>query len=256
MMKMHHRVHRLAAVLAALVSIAWTPKAQVSIAGQAAQLAPPDLRRQLLKHDKELVRGAVEAFREQDAAMHVKNPDGSGTLDRVIAAETARAIEMIRAPRTFAEIAYQLGRLSHFVADANNPLNASQADPGEGRYFADYLYYMESAEPRFAKVFYGIDARFDRRADLGGLAGAALQRGRLYYPLVGREYARTGAIDGRRLFDDRSTAFGVAAISYSHAISDVANAFRFVWLRAGGADPRGGQQASRPEVLGRSPAGR
>jgi hypothetical protein len=263
MMKMQPRVHRLAGILALAqlcvasgAAWAWTPRLQGEIASQAAQLAPPDLRRQLERHEKELRRGALEAFRDQDPGRHVKNDDGSGTLDRVIADETKRAIDMIRAPRSFAEIAYQLGRLSHFVADANNPLNTSQQDPGENRYFADYLYYMESAEPRFAPVFYGIDTRFDRRRDLSGLAAAALQRGRLLYPAIGREYIRTGTVDGRTLFDDRSTAFGVAAVSYSHALSDAANAFRFVWLHSGGADPRPALRAAEAAPIARAPAGR
>jgi len=262
-MEMPRRVHRLTAALAAVTCCAssgaawaWTPRLQSDIVGRAAELAPPDLRRQLERHEKELRRGALEAFRDQDPARHIKNADGSGTLDQVIVEETNRAIEMIRAPRTFAEIAYQLGRLSHFVADANNPLNASQEDPDEGRYFADYLFYMESAEPRFAPVFYGLDSRFDRRRDLASLAAAALQRGRVLYPAIGREYGRTGRIDGRALFDDRSTAFGVAAVSYSHALSDAANAFRFVWLHAGGADPRPLLSAAEPTPLSRSPAGR
>jgi hypothetical protein len=263
MMKMHLRVHGRSAVLAAVAcgaissaAWAWTPRMQSDIAGRAAELAPPDLRRQLERHEKDLRRGALEAFRDQDPSRHVKNGDGSGTLDRVIIEEANRAIEMIRAPRTFAEIAYQLGRLSHFVADAINPLNTSQDDPAEGRYFADYLFYMESAEPRFAPVFYGLEARFDQRRDLSGLASAALLRGRVLYPAIGREYGRTGSIDGRSLFDDRSTAFGVAAVSYSHALSDAANAFRFVWLHAGGADPRPHVSAAQPTPLQRTPAGR
>ena len=36
----------------------------------------------------------------------------------------------------------------------------------------------------------------------------------------------------------KPTAFAVAALSYSHAISDVARALRHVWLAAGGSDPR------------------
>ena len=85
---------------------------------------------------------------------------------------------------------------------------------------------------------------------------AALLRGRVLYPAIGREYARTGQIDGRALFDDRSTAFGVAAVSYSHALSDTANAYRFVWLRAGGADPRPISAASQPTTFARAVAGR
>jgi hypothetical protein len=125
--------------------------------------------------------------------------------------------------------------LAHYLADANNPLAAAQADAEEPRFFADYLRYAESAQPRFAVVFYG----YDPRLGAGGvrpLVEGALARGRQSYPAIGREYRRIGFAPGRARFDDRSTAFGVAAIAFSHAVSDVAAVLRHVWLRAGGAD--------------------
>ena len=36
-------------------------------------------------------------------------------------------------------------------------------------------------------------------------------------------------------FDDRSTAFGVASVCYSHAVTDVANLQVFIWKEAGGS---------------------
>src|SRR5687767_3085804 len=243
-----------AALCASAPAAAWTPEVQLAIAGEAGRLAPPDLARQIERHVKLYRRGVVEAFRDHDAARHFKNPDGSGALDRVIVEEAARAVALIEAHRPFADVVYQLGRVAHFVADANNPLNASQ-EPREERYFSDYLYYMESARPRFAPVFYGVNRRLDRAPDLGGLAADAIARGRALYPLVGKEYQRVGRVSGRALFDDKSTAFGVAALSYSRALSDAANALRFVWLRSGGADPRSALiSEQRLMVLPKAPA--
>jgi hypothetical protein len=233
---------------------AWTPELQIAIAEEAGRLAPPDLARQIARHVKLYRRGVVEAFRDDDAARHFKNPDGTGELDRVIVEEAQRAVALIDLHRPFPEIVYQLGRVAHFVADANNPLNTAQ-EPREARYFADYLYYMASAQPRFAPVFYGVNHRLDRAPDLGPLAAEALGRGRALYPLVGKEYQRVGQVSGRDLFDDKSTAFGIAALSYSRALSDAANALRFVWLRAGGADPRPALVAEqRLMVLPKAPA--
>ena len=56
--------------------------------------------------------------------------------------------------------------------------------------------------------------------------------------MIGREYRRIGTVDGVRLFDDKSTAFGVGSIAFSHAVSDLAAIYRYVWLEAGGADRR------------------
>ncbi len=244
-----------AALCAAAPAHAWTPQVQIAIADEAGRLAPPDLARQIERHVKLYRRGVVEAFRDADAARHFKNPDGSGDLDQVIVQEAARAVTLIEAHRPFPDVVYQLGRVAHFVADANNPLNASQ-EPREARYFSDYLYYMESARPRFAPVFYGVNRRLDGAPDLGPLAAEALARGRAMYPLVGKEYERVGGVSGRDLFDDKSTAFGVAALAYSRALSDAANALRFVWLRSGGADPRSALVAEqRLMILPKVPAG-
>lgn len=172
----------------------------------------------------------------------MQNPDGSGILDRVILDEADRAVAMIKAHQPFADVAYQLGRVSHFVADADNPLNASQGDANEGTYFADYLFYMQAAAPRFARIFYGTDAVLARspgRPSLQTFVRRILDRSRTLYPLIGAEYRRVGRVDGQALFDDRSTAFAVAALSFSHALTDAAAVLRDIWLRSGGGDPRG-----------------
>ena len=240
-------------VLLALVSLfsplsasAWTPGMQVSIAREAARLAPPDLARQIDKHRRELEAGAVAPFQDSDPGRHMKNPDGSGSLDRVLQEEVERAIQTIRTLRPFAEIVRRLGVVSHYVADANNPLATSGADPEEGRYFVDYLRYAQSAEPRFPLVFYGARPGADGSNGVGSLLAETLRRSRGFYPQVGREYRRIGFASGLGRFDDRSSAFGVASVSFSHAVTDVALTLRYIWLAAGGADERtsvvGGQR--------------
>ncbi len=236
----------LCAVLASCAAFApahaWTPTSQLEIAAEAARLAPPDLARQILRHSDRYRAGVIDAFHERDPLRHMRNPDGSGTLDRVVVDEVERAVKMIREHQPFENVVYQLGRVSHFVADAENPLNASQADASEGNYFADYLFYMQAAEVRFARVFYGADAALARapgRVSLQSLVARILERSRRLYPLIGEEYRRVGAVRGQALFDDRSTAFAVAALSFSHALTDSAAVLRDIWLRAGGSDPRG-----------------
>ena len=40
------------------------------------------------------------------------------------------------------------------------------------------------------------------------------------------------------VFDDRSTAFGVGSLAFSHAVTDVTLVLRYIWLAAGGIDDR------------------
>lgn len=231
------------------VAFAWTPATQLVIGREAAALAPPDLARQIHKHKRAFEEGVLAPFRDTDPGRHMKNSDGSGSLDRVLLAEVQAAIEDIRQHRPFEQVVRRLGVISHYMADANNPLAASAADSEEGRYFVDFLRYAETAEPRFPLVFYGVAPGLERQRDVKPLLAQALRRGHELYPLVGLEYRRIDFASGRGRFDDRSSAFGVASLSFSHAVTDVAQALRYIWLVSGGADERknvvGGQRLLR-----------
>jgi hypothetical protein len=237
-------------MLSATPAAAWTPATQVTIAREAARLAPPDLARQMEKHKRAFEAGAVAPFEDSDPGRHMKNPDGSGSLDRVIFAEVQAAIDAIRQHRPFEEIVRRLGVVSHYVADANNPLATSAADPSEDRYFLDFLRYAETAEPRLPLVFYGAPAGFDRKAaTVSPLLAETFRRGREIYPMVGREYQRIGFASGVGRFDDRSTAFGVASLAFSHAVTDVTLVLRHIWITAGGADERKGVATGGDRLL-------
>jgi hypothetical protein len=215
----------------------WSKESQVQIAWEAARLAPPDLYRQIVRHKLKYRDGLIEPFSTTTADHHEKNADGSGRLDEVIALETERAVHYIRAHYPFPDIVKQLGVLLHYVADANNPLYTSATDTGEARYAADFLRYMRSAEPRFAPAFYGVDRELDSLDAVPAFVERSLGRSRSLYPFIAKEYQRVDGRSGVEAFDDRSTAFGVAAVSYSRALTDAVAILRFVWLQAGGADP-------------------
>lgn len=226
----------LAAVLPARASAAFTPRTQQRIAAEAARLAPPDLARQIERRREQFLAGVAEPFHDERSARHTAAP--GGVLDRIVVEEAHRAVAAIRDHRPFDEVVRQLGVVAHFVADANYPLNTAASDPREADFFADYARYVDSAEPRLPLVFYGLAPALDRRPDVAPLMSLTLARGRRLYPLVGREYRRIGFVSGVGRFDDRSTAFGVASLSFSHAVTDVARVLRWIWLQSGGADPR------------------
>ncbi len=234
-----HRLLLAAILLAAAIpASAWTPANQQAIASEAARLAPPDLYRQIARNRVAFLQGVIDGFGERDPLAHAKHLDGTGHLDQAITVAVDNAVRAITAHQPFTEIVYRLGIACHFLADANNPLNTAEDDPEEGRYYADFLAYLESAEPRLELVFYGFRPGFDGSRDLPALITEGLERGRDLYPLVGREYRRVGFAAGARAFDDQSTAFGVATLAHSHAISDIAEALRYIWLEAGGIDTR------------------
>jgi hypothetical protein len=217
---------------------AWGPGTQVAVARTAARLAPPDLARQIERREDRFRAGVLAPFDDGVPERHYRNRD-RGALDRALADEVSAAIALLRQPEPpLDDVVYRLGRIAHWVTDANNPLNAAGDDPAESRYFADWLRYGDAARQRFAPVYYAGDPAVDNDRELRDLLLRALARGRQLYPRVGDEYRRIGYGSGARAFDDRSTAFGVAAVSFSHAVSDLARVLRYVWIEGGGGDPR------------------
>src|SRR3954447_16194858 len=99
----------MAGVCTASPAAAWTPNTQVVIAREAARLSPPDLARQIAKHQRAFEEGVVAPFSETDSSRHMKNPAGPAQLAR--AAEDARraAVEAIRGQKPFEEIVRRLG---------------------------------------------------------------------------------------------------------------------------------------------------
>ena len=235
----------LATALAASPAGAWTPRSQLAIVDTAAKLAPADLARQLERHKQALREGVLHPFSDADGARHETNPDGSGRLTATLRAEARRAVAGIEGHRPFSEIVHQLGVVSHFVADLNNPLKVANLDPRERSYAAAYPRYLDGARGRFSVIYYGEGRRVDTSEELAGLMGRALTRGRRLYPDIAREYRRIARAPAAVRFDDRSTAFAVGSLAYSHAVSDVAAVMRYIWLVAGGSD-----EGALPTVAG------
>ncbi len=235
---------------------AWTPGMQQTIAWEAAHIAPPDLARQLVRRRAAYLEGVLRPFADSDPARHHQNADGSGLLSATLEQAVAQAVQAIRSHRPFDEVVASMGVAVHFVADADNPLATSADDPEVGRYFVDFLRYAETAEPRFPLVFYGLQPGLDRSAGVSALVSAALGRGREMYPMIGLEYRKIDFASGIGRFDDRSTAFGVASVSFSHAVTDEALVLRYIWLRAGGGDERSRLPVSGSKLLRLPRAGR
>ncbi len=202
---------------------AWTKNSQQAIAEQAKAVVPPDLARQIEKHQAAFRTGV-----ERGASL------GSGSVGTLIEREAQRAVAMIQQHVPFADVIEQMGKISYWVAYANNPYHAGGRTPN----YTDYLGYVDSARNRFRPVFYGLIPQLESGSGLATVVKGASARGRRYRTVLETEYRRVGGPPGARKFDDRSSAFGVSALAFSHAITDVGLALRDIWIDAGGADLR------------------
>jgi hypothetical protein len=227
-------MRRLGFVLLLLVTLpatAWTPVADERIAKKAATLAPPDLRMLIEKFEGDYRRGLELARADEGSdSHHYFARSRQGRLRDRIERETRGTIAMIRKGDPMSHVVERLGGLAHFVGDANNPFHAANDDPRLSVLRSDYAAFFEQRLAKFPTVFYGLDPKFS----LTPYLDRTFARSASFYPLLREEYFRGGERRSAASFDDRSTGFGIASVSYSRAVSDLVNLYYFIWKEAGG----------------------
>jgi hypothetical protein len=227
---------------------AWSEATRHDLALRARALAPPDLARQLHRHEAEWLAGA------RSAAGRVDLPPQEAASG--LAAALRAAVEAVREHRPMAVVAARMGALAGFAAELNDPLSHSARDPRLARLAPDFERYVDSARGRFTPVFYGFDRGLGGRGGVEALVQRALTRGAPLRTAIAREYARVGYRPGHEVFDDRSTAFAVGAIAYSRALTDSVQLLRHAWIQAGGADLPGRLPASGGPLVRLAPTRR
>ena len=214
-----------------LTASAWTRASDERIAKKAAALAPPDLRMLIERFEVEYKEGLARAQADEGSDLHRYFVlSRKGRLREGIERETRLAITMIRKGEPMGDVVNRLGILAHLVADANNPFHVSNDDPRLAASQNDFETYFERRLSKFPTVFYGLSPNFQ----LTPYLDKTLARSAKFYPLVREEYFRGGERRTSAEFDDRSTAFGIASISYSRSVTDLVNLYYYIWKEAGG----------------------
>jgi hypothetical protein len=214
-----------------LTAGAWTRTSDERIARKAAALAPPDLKMLLERFEADYMHGLSRAQADEGSeSHHYYVLSRKGRLREKIERETRGAIEAVRKGDPMASVVERLGGLVHLVADANNPFHVANDNSRLTPSHNDYEQYFERRLAKFPTVFYGLDRNFQ----LGTYLDKTFARSAKFYPLVAEEYFRGGERRTSAAFDDRSTAFGVASVSYSRAVTDVVNLYYYIWKEAGG----------------------
>jgi hypothetical protein len=210
---------------------AWTRVSDQRIAQKAARLAPPDMKLVMDRFQPEFDRGLERAEADEgSAAHHYFVLSREGKLRERIEQETRGIIKLLRSRESMTVVVEHLGIVAHLVADANNPFHTSDRDAFGSLARNDFEQYFERRLARFPTVFYGIDPNFQ----LGNYLDKMVTRSSRFSPLMHEEYFRGGEPHTSVEFDDHSTAFGVASVSYSHAVTDLANLYYYIWREAGG----------------------
>lgn len=203
---------------------AWTRSADQRIAQKSAEFAPRDLHLLLQRFAKPYAHGVDRGLAEEGTDIHREH------LRQRIEQETTAIVSMIRSNQPMSAVVERLGMLAHLVGDANNPFHMTRSDADLEPSHNDFEHYFERRMQLFPTVVYGID----RHLQLSDYLDAMFARTEKLAPLMSEEYFRDGERRNSAEFDDRSTAFGVASICYSHAVTDTANLYTYIWREAGG----------------------
>ena len=235
-------IRRTAAILfLAGLSIGWSAETVRHVAWSAVDFFPGDLQRHVRRHHKRFdagIRRGLEAPPSWRAA-------APGSLGLALEEQVRVCATRLRKPVPLDELVEEIGVLAVRVLDAADPLAVSHEDPREPAYAGAYQAYVDSVRPRVRLVFYGQNEDLIYRRAVNSAVSEAFARGRTLYPYVGQEFFRTGELRDWRTIDDRSVAFGVAAISLSRGLTDLANFASYVWYYGGGQVP-----TPRPTPLG------
>ncbi len=225
----------------AVLCVGWTSETVEYVAWSAVEFFPGDLQRQIRRHENRYNAGIKRGL-EAPPSWRAASP---GNLDAALQDQVQRCAQALNQPVPLEDFVEEIGVLAVRVLDASDPLAVSHDDPREASYSAAYQAYVDSVRKRVRLVYYGQDHELIYSRQVDASVSAALERSRTLYPHVGTEFFRTGTMRDWRSFDDRSVAFGVAAISLSRGLTDLANFVSFVWRSGGGQVP-----TPRPTPLG------
>lgn len=221
------------AVLAAAMCIGWSGTTVRHVAWTAVEFFPPDFARQVHKYDKRFDAG----IRRGLAAPPAWRAGAPGSLPQALEAQIQKCSEDLRKPVPLEDLVEEVGFLAVLVLDANDPLAVSHDDSREASYSSAYQDYVDSILDRVRLVYYGQNHDLIAGGAVKAATDAALARSVALYPFVGQEFFRTGELRDWRSLDDRSVAFGVAGVSLSRALTDLANITSYVWRQGGGQVP-------------------
>lgn len=203
------------------------------VAWSAVEFLPADLERHVRRHHRRFDAGLQRGL----AAPPAWRAGPPGKLPEALVAQARTCAEGLRRPIPLEDLVEELGVLAVRMVDANDPLAVGHADSREPSYAAAFQAYVDAARGRVRLVYYGQDEDLIYGSDLQGAVRRSLDRSRALYPFVGDEFFRTGSLRDWRTFDDRSVAFGVAAVSMSRALTDFANFGAWIWRQGGGLVP-------------------
>ena len=246
----------LVAALASAPALAWTDPARRRMVDDAVKMTPPSLRTILERYRSDLIHGMTDPAREERGEEHRQRTSGGyGKAAAQIASRAGQAITIIGQPGRLGLAVYAMGTAAHYMADVNFPLNTGEGDTSDPVFYDSYEAYVETMLWRFPVVLDRKQAEELEEHRLEDFGRAAALRASRFVPHIRDAYTADGRPRSPQAFDERSLPFGVASLSYSQSVNDIARVWIYIWRQAGGdvegdPFPRGpGENSSKPSKV-------
>ena len=225
----------LSSALSATPALAFTDEVHQDVAEQAGRLMPVSLRAILGKNLKELREGAAAPLPVTEDGLYLY-PDGSyGTLDQTVMRQSQRVLDLLSQRAPMASIVREMGVLSHAVALGSDPIHVTAHDERTADWCGGYERFVQERQPKFRVAFGGYAAPELDKDDVASFVRSCADRTRRNAPLLrGFFLLDDGSVAKISAFDDRHPVFGVASIGYSHAVTDTARLWLYLWIKGGG----------------------
>jgi len=189
---------------------------------KATGLMPAPLKRQILRHRAEILRGCLDVLREGRSS--------SPSADSVRAA-FREILDDLSSRVAFKQICYKLGRLSALTVQYASPLNEGRASASDAslKHFRDFV----GEEIRtFPLVVTREGEGYLRRGSLPDYLDYIARRNADRGKLLDKALAEAGSTATWR--DQRSLVYGVASLLYNDLVLDSARIWLLLWQEAGG----------------------
>ncbi len=212
-------------LLAPLSLFAYGPKTVQRMTDDSLRLAPRALRSALTSYRADLDRG-VEASLEGYAGAP------RGELLDALQKEAGTIPGLFASHSPFSAVATHFGRTAGLIFLLNDPMMI-KGDPRALQVRSDYYAYIERKLPLLVVTFDGYDTP-PMNGDVRDYMEYRLAKERRYQTAVLFCYFPNGRRVSSTTFDDRSNAFGVAQLILSHAVSDTAKTWFYLWKEMDG----------------------
>jgi hypothetical protein len=193
---------------------------------------PLSFRNVMYRHKEELLIGCLHPDDLGESAHLYDVATRGGYLQDRILELTKEIPKKIYNHVSFKEVATDFGRLSHYLADLNDPLQLSDADSRESVYRTDFAVYQEKNIDLFPWVFDGHEDPLLNKDQMEAYIYQIADRTVQQYPLLGESYFPNGVLVSSSTFDPRSLPFGIASLSYNHSISNTVQVWFYVWKKS------------------------